>query len=139
MENKIIEFINIIADDLGIDSPPVSVDASGFKTKTGLAYCDGSTIFLRSAELVPELFLALAHELRHLWQIKNNKAFYFSNYKDNSILDIEAYNLQPAEVDANAYAAAVMVDFFSIKPLFQGLPESVVDAIYSRIDEILNE
>ena len=61
-----------------------------------------------------------------------------SGYKpSNKCSSVEEYNLQIAEVDANAFASIVMSDFFSIKPQWNGLSNKVIDAIEKRIKFLL--
>lgn len=78
---------------------------------------------------------SIAHELRHIWQIKYNEKFYLETYKTIDLCySVEEYNLQPAEIDANAFAYIVMVDFFGIKPLFNGLSDTVKSKIMERVE-----
>lgn len=134
------QYINDLCDELDIDVPEVSHDTSIFRTDTTMAFCDGDKIYLRSKkENDPDLLFSIAHELRHLWQIKNDNEFYFSNYKSSDELNTNSYNLQPAEVDANAWASIVMSDLFHLKPLYEGMSYRVITAIQKRIQEILEE
>ena len=99
-----------------------------------------STIYLKDYDKPnPDQLFSIAHELRHVWQIENNQELYFSNYQTVDIIGIEKYNLQPAEVDANAFASIVMVDFFHLQPQYKGLSVSVISAIKNRIAEIITE
>ena len=92
----------------------------------------------KSYENKADLLFAIAHELRHKYQIDNHK-FDFENYKTSTEVTTEEYNLQKEEIDANAYAGVVMMDLFGIKPLFDGLPTKVIQEIEKKIDEIVNE
>ena len=47
---------------------------------------------------------------------------------------MEEYNLQIAELDANAFGGLVMIKFFHIKPLFEGVPISVKSKIFERME-----
>lgn len=132
------EFIFEICDMLNIKEPSISYDTSNFPTDTMMAQCDpsGDTIYLKRYDTPnPDQLFSVAHELRHIWQMINDKPFYFSTYKPVNLLDsIEEYNLQIAELDANAFAGLVMIKFFHLKPLFEGLPDSVKTKIYERMD-----
>lgn len=132
------DFICDVCDVLKIEPPKVSFDTSKFPTKTMLAQCspDGSTIYLKMCDKPnPGQLFAIAHELRHIWQIQNNKQLYFSEYKPIELCEsVEQYNLQEAELDANAFAGLVMIDFFRLKPLFEGVPESVKTKTYERME-----
>lgn len=132
------EYINDICDILNISIPAVSFDTSNFPTETMMAQVNpaGDTIYLKEFDKPnPDLLFAIAHELRHIWQIRNDKQLYFSAYKPVDLLSsVEEYNLQIAELDANAFAGLVMISFFHLTPLFDGVPESVKDKIYERME-----
>ncbi len=69
--------------------------------------------------------------------MQNDEQFYFSSYKPVDLcISVEEYNLQTAELDANAFAGIVMVDFFHLKPLFEGLSDPVKAKIHKRMEEI---
>lgn len=138
----ITEFITDICDILNIPIPIVSYDTSNFPTNTMMAQCspDGSTIYLKRYDKPnPDQLFSIAHELRHIWQIKNYQDLYFPDYQTVDMIGTEKYNLQPAEVDANAFASIVMVDFFHLQPQYKDLPDSVVSAIKKRMAEIITE
>lgn len=132
------EFIYDICDILGIKTPSVSYDTSNFPTDTMIAQCNpsGDTIYLKKYEkLNPDQLFSIAHELRHIWQMINDKPLYFSTYKPIDLLDsVEEYNLQIAELDANAFAGLVMIEFFQLEPLFNGLSDSIKSKIYERME-----
>lgn len=132
------KFLDYVCSVLHIDVPTVSLDESKFPTKTMKAYYDPltKTLFLRSFEnLNLDILFAVSHELRHIWQVKTNEKFYFSNYKPIKENDsLEEYNLQIAEVDAHAFAALLMIENFGVKPLFNGLSDSVKQKIYERVE-----
>ena len=133
-------FIRDLCILLQIPMPIVSFDTSNFTTPTMMAQFnpEGDKIYLRKpTKLNPDFFFAIAHELRHIWQMKNDREFYFLDYLPVELLpSVEEYNLQPAEVDANAFAGLVMINFFHVRPLYQGLPDNVRNAIFERIDEL---
>lgn len=134
------EFIIDICDILNISVPSVSFDISNFSTDTMMAQCsqDGSTIFLKKYDKPnPDQLFAIAHELRHIWQLKSDEQFYFSAYKPIELCSsAEEYNLQPAELDANAFAGLVMMEFFHLKPLFEGVSDVVKSKIFERMEYI---
>lgn len=113
MPNDLIDdFIDDICDFLVIPKPKISFDTSMFKTSTTLAMCDLDTIYIKKIDKPnPDLLFSIAHELRHMWQLKNHENDYFTDYRQSFEIGTEAYNLQPAEIDANAFASVVMVDF----------------------------
>lgn len=134
----ITEFIEDVCHELEISVPKISYDTSVLLSETMMALCDGETIYIRKKDKPdPDTLFAIAHELRHLWQIKYHENEYMSDYKDRSVLDVEEYNLQIAEIDANAYAAIVMEFMVGLKPLFNGMSAEVVAKIQARKLEIL--
>lgn len=129
-------FIEYTCKVLHIKPPIISYNESNFPTASMKAYYDSArkTIFLRKFEsLNPDILFAVAHEIRHIWQLKTNEKFYFANYKQNSKDSLEDYNLQIAEIDAHAFAALLMMNNFGIKPLFNGLSDTVKSKIDERI------
>lgn len=87
-----------------------------------------------------DALFSIAHELRHAWQffIKDPR-FDLESYQKSNTLSAEEYNLQPCEIDANAFAHIMMVDFFGVTPTYNGLSKKVTDKIKERIEEILQE
>lgn len=136
----IYDFISDICDILNISVPSVSFDTSNFTTDTMMAQCnpDGSIIYVKKYNRPnPDQFFSIAHELRHIWQMQNNEELYFSTYKPIDLCkSVEEYNLQTAELDANAFAGLVMIDFFHLEPLFQNVSEPVKTKIYERMEHL---
>ena len=134
----IYDFINDICNILNIPTPSISFDTSNFSTDTMMAQCspDGSTIYIKKYDKPnPDQLFSIAHELRHVWQIQNDEQFYLSTYKPIDLCpSIEEYNLQIAELDANSFAGLIMIEFFHIKPLFEGVSDSVKSKIYKRME-----
>ena len=131
------EFINDVCDILNISVPAISFDTSNFTSDTMMAQVNpsGDTIYLKKHDKPnPDQLFSIAHELRHIWQIQNDEKLYFSTYKPIDLLpSVEEYNLQIAELDANAFASLVMIDFFHLKPLFEGVHDSVKAKIFERM------
>lgn len=132
--DKIISFIEKICDILEIEVPIVLISPNDLRTKTQLAALINEDLILKNSSFTPDTAFAIAHELRHKWQIQNNYKLYFSDYKEVGTTSIEEYNLQLAEVDANAFGAVIMSSLFGIKPLFNGLPNNVKQAIFERAE-----
>ena len=132
------DFILDVCDYLGIDPPELSYNTDHFSSDTMIAQCspDGTTIFVKPFEKInPDILFAVAHELRHVWQIRTDKNKYMANYKPvNMFSSVDDYNLQPAEIDANAFGAVVMIDFFGITPLFNGLSDNVKTATWDHVN-----
>lgn len=134
------DFIHEICEILNIPTPSVSYDTSHFSTETMQAqfHPASNTLYLKKAETVnPDQLFCIAHELRHSWQIKKDESLYFSSYKTvEKCPSVEAYNLQLAELDANAFATIVMTDFFHLKPTFERVSDLVKTKIFERIEEL---
>lgn len=133
-------FVSDVCSILGIASPEIAYDSSLFPTETTLTLCSPSEnkIYLKCFDKPSaDILFSIAHELRHLYQFQTDEKLYFGAYKPSNMCDsIEQYNLQLAEIDANAFAGCVMVDFFHLKPLFEGLPDSAKEKIYDRMQYI---
>lgn len=133
------EFIKIVCDDLKIDKPIVK-EVLFLHTPTQLAeYIPSDNILkYRSGKIPLDTMFSIAHELRHIWQMKNCPEI-FHSYVNSTDADIEQYNLQSAEIDANAYAMVIMKSGFGVTPQFKGLSEKVKKKILLRANETLKE
>ena len=137
------EFITDVCELLEIRVPKISYDTTHFATKTTMAQCEltSNTIYLNKLDKQnPDYLFAISHELRHIFQYQDNEQFYLSNYKtSDNCSSIEEYNLQIAEVDANAFASIIMVEYFHMQPQWNGLSDKVIHAINDRINIIIRE
>ena len=137
----IYDYIDEICDFLDIDCPEIEF-TNKYRSPTMLAELvirqeDEPILRLRfDYENQADFYTAIAHELRHVWQIENG-FFDFSNYKTVDIIGIEMYNLQAEEIDANAFSRFWMIPHFKLDPLFDGLPEVCRNAINKRFKELL--
>ena len=75
--------------------------------------------------------------ITYAYQLENDRSLH--DYRTSDQLDIDEYNAQPLEVDANAFAAVVMAEFFGISPQFLNMPESIRQLIYVRKRQIQKE
>lgn len=137
------EFIKEVCGILEISPPIISFDTSKFTSKTMLGQCspNGSTIYLKKYDKanLNQLF-TIAHELRHVWQRKTDANLFFTDYKPREdCSSVEEYNLQLAELDANAFGRVILVSFFHVEPLFKGLSEYVKIKIKEQADYIYKE
>lgn len=135
------EFITDVCELLDVEVPKISYNTSHFLTTTTLAQCEPTenVIYLNKVDKPnPDYVFSIAHELRHIYQYQTDEKFYLSEYKpSNKCSSVEEYNLQIAEVDANAFASIVMADFFSMKPQWNGLSDKVINTIENRIKFLL--
>ena len=139
MNELITNLIKQICSDLNIEVPGISNDVSMFPTSTTIAMADveKNIIYIKEQNVNPDLIFAIIHELRHMWQYKTNKIKYMHNYKTSKELSVEEYNLQIAEIDANAYAGLIMINNFGLKPQWNGLSDNVIRSIEKRITELI--
>jgi Zn-dependent peptidase ImmA (M78 family) len=132
-------YIDYIAKGiLDIDTPDwIEVKILDTDTQIAAADIKKNIIYTKKGTDEKMLFFAIAHELRHMWQAKNKKDFLIKF--DKSKKDIKCYNEQEAEVDANAFAAAIMMLMFGIRPLFKTLGEETREKIYVQTEIIMDE
>lgn len=127
---------------LNVPEPIIrAVDPAELQTKTTRCALslDGSRIaisqdFINSNPGTAEVWLALSHECRHIWQIHHTE--YMSSYKPSSALSVSEYNQQAAEIDAWAWAVVVLSDRFGVRPT---LEENLGVDVWLRIVERANE
>ena len=134
-----IKFAREVSAILKIAAPAIRfVPVKQLRTSTQIAALTPDGILIRNdIGVTPELFFAIAHELRHAYQLENDRSLH--DYRTSDQLDIDEYNAQPLEVDANAFAAGVMAEFFGISPQFLHMPESIRQLIYVRKRQIQKE
>ena len=133
------KYITDVCKILDIKPPIVSYDTSHFQSDTMLAQCSsaGTTIFIKNTNSFnPDCAFSIAHELRHIWQVRTDCEKFLFDYQTADKIDTETYNNQFAEIDANAFAAIIMTNFFSLTPQWNGLSDTVILKINSRIAEI---
>lgn len=130
--------INLVCKDLKIKRPKVSYDTSVFTSPTMMAMVspDGRTIHIPDREKDPDLLFSAAHELRHVWQMQNTPQI-FETYKPREhCFTIQEYNLQEAELDANAYAGHIMIKLYGLHPRFDGMTDLVKNEIFKRMEKL---
>lgn len=136
-KNVIKRYINLICRDLEIEKPSVVfVDTLFTDTQMAMFSASENKIMIKNdVKDYRDVIFAIAHELRHKYQIDNN-LYSFKDYKTSIEVDIETYNSQEQEVDAHAYACKYMIIEFEVQPLFNGFSEEVKKLIYERVKEI---
>jgi len=128
------EVVLIMSDILNIRCPQVSFhsDLNG----DGEIFDDNSLVML--PDLLACSFISMvtliAHELRHAWQ-HINKPEWNKNYLSGDENNTESYLLQPAEIDAEAFARKLMEVVWGID-LFRHPKEEVTKALIKRKNEI---
>lgn len=123
---------NIIKSELNLELLPLEVaDLPG--TLLAALCCGeggiGALILVKAKyESEYDYIFAIAHEMRHYWQIVNRLIELDTCGGSGGSKD--AYNLQPEELDAQAFGAFVMQKYFGVKPLFKGLDGKTKKAIF---------
>lgn len=146
LEKRIMEDVTIIdtvekcAENLKIDCPKISFGLDG-RTSGNIAatILDSNKkvkeiLLTNDYDNILDTLLAVCHEMRHIYQSVYDKNILDGYIELGSDISFEAYNLQAAEVDANAYASLFIQSNFGVKPLFQNFSESVRKKIEKRID-----
>ena len=142
IDEDVIEiFTYDLADILDIDDPDVIVDDD--LLNYGVLACfmpdEYSVHICLETDNLFNILFALAHEFRHIWQYEEDEEKYVKNQKSKMELGSKAYNLQIAEIDANAFAHLIMTNWFGVKPTFENLDDEVKEAIYKREKEIAED
>ena len=130
------QFAEQVAAILGIPCPTIK-NVTQLSTPTQIAAIDpdGMILTLRSnAEMYDKAF-AIAHELRHLWQQRTG-LFDLTAHSAAGSISTVAYNMQPEEIDANAFAALIMESSFGVRPMFSAFPSELICKIESQKDVI---
>ncbi len=133
------KFMKSICIDLDIKMPVLEI-SSDFPTPTTLALYDSKfdKIKIRKSYEVPfDLFFSVAHELRHKYQIMYNTCD-LSYYTSSNKISKREYNLQSAEIDANAYAYLIMKATFNVECFFNGLDKDIIETIKDKAMQIAN-
>lgn len=144
-EKAIEEFVDICCGNLNLNErPKIQVDPSKLHSPTmQAAYTSEGILYLRE---IPDgkpdlmLFISIAHELRHAWQIQTDPEYWCEPHKDISeCASIAEYCAQREEVDANAFAMFVCVALWKLEPQFESLDDKTFSAIYERSKQIAAE
>ena len=141
-KEQMIQFANAVCEVLNLTNIDIEIEdglKAGSSTTMAIYDNEKKVIKIKNSVQTLDLLFAIAHELRHAWQIKENEAYWMNGYKSVKELGVEDYNLQPAEIDANAFGAIIMMDIFGVKPLWHGLTKNVIQEIDLRIAELKKE
>ncbi len=135
------KFIQTLCCILKIPKPVISYDTSIFPSVQVKAMYihNKNTIYLAQFEKPDfEILFSITHELRHAWQFQNNPIFYFGNYHGlNECSNLDEYNNQAAEIDANAFGELILNSFFHVSPQYYSLSEYSRQQIHKRAKEIM--
>lgn len=146
LEKEMVKDITILdtaekcAENLNIKCPKISFGLDG-RTSGNIAatILDSNKkvkeiMIINDYNNILDALLAVCHEMRHIYQSVYDEHILDEYIELGSGISFEAYNLQAAEVDANAYASLFIQANFGIKPLFQNFSEPVRKKIEKRID-----
>ena len=136
----IIRVAEACAGELGIDCPQIKFGAEKKSTGNiaGLVLDSKKNpkyIAISEYDNTLDALFAVCHELRHVYQAANMPDI-FQHYQEMGTFDTESYNLQVAEIDANAYASIFIERHFGVSPLFNGYSAKIKAAIKKRKSEI---
>lgn len=135
---SVIQFVKIICGTLEIGVPKI-YKVQRLSTPTTLAEYDKENDILFYKDLGNlDIYFTIAHELRHKWQLKYHSDW-FADYKPSKDLSHLEYNMQQVELDANGFAVIAYVDLLGLKPTFDGVDDTVVNAIFDMADKIAEE
>lgn len=140
---KINKLISMISEVLGIHEPQIDYNEKFLSTNTMLAavsFPDKIIHIRKRCKNSYDLYLAIAHEMRHIWQYDNSEyRKLFDDYK-HSLDNLGEYNKQALEIDAHAFSIIVMTELFGVKPTFENvLDQQTIKAINERISEIYKD
>lgn len=136
-DTNISHVIIDVCYQLDIDTPRFTMaDTLNDTQLANYNYKTDTLTIKKNYSVLYDAYFAIAHELRHKYQVVYN-TYSFKDYKSTNTLSIHDYNMQPQEIDANAFAYLYMVSTFKVKPLFNGLDEDVKQAIIKKAKYIL--
>lgn len=131
--------IDYICFVLGVNTPKIIVtdDQEHFVTDTTFAALNYKTkqVYI-SKDMMNDLMSTIffvAHELRHLWQIENDKVN-LTDYKQSDKVDLDTYYLQECEIDANAFAIAYMRKYFKRDMKLTVISDKISDETIKRAE-----
>lgn len=133
---SIVKLVKACADLLGVNCPKIDFDYEAKKVGNLAGLDNGILKVVHDYDNIYDIYFAICHEMRHLYQLTYNQDI-FKNYIELSDeIDTEKYNLQAAEIDANAFATIFIEQNIGVRPLFLGYSDKVKEKIFERVDEL---
>ena len=82
-----------------------------------------------------DTYFVVAREVRHMWQMMNDRKKYFTDYLTSPSISFEDQNAQISEIDSTAFAIYIIRKFFSLTPKIINSPETsnLIDLRYNYI------
>lgn len=123
---RMTDFVNKLCLDLQIKDVPKVLRVKNIGTQIARLKMPARVIEIRTTN-IPDTLFALAHEMRHLWQIDNNR-FDVQAYVESGA-SLDDYSKQEVEIDANAYAVYVVSQILGAVPTFEKYSAEVRNAM----------
>ena len=136
---SIRQFADECSDFLGIKCPKITFGFSKLKQGNLSVLVLDENKQVKSIKVSDEcedildIYFAICHELRHVYQTVYAPDLFSQYATIDDGLSTEEYNLQPAEIDANAFASVYMREKFGVSPLFRSYSEKVKNEIYLQM------
>lgn len=93
----------------------------------------------KNVDDIRDAYFFVFHEIRHVWQRVTNPKLYFENYAQLQEIGEDAYYSQIAEIDANAFALALMKGKYSLVPKVTTMPKDILDIVLVREKKLRKE
>ena len=132
------KYIENVAKLLDVEIPQIE-QGEGSEYETSEYQPETDIIILVEELASQESYVTLAHEFRHKWQWEKNRDVYFTDYKQREEIVPEKYEMQLAEIDANAFAMLVCFKLLGGGPTFPNQTECVRKLIFKRAAELSEE
>lgn len=143
-EIQINDLILEICNYLNISPPNVHyITSTNRGAIASTTYDKNKNTFLmtidRNVDDIRDAYFFVFHELRHVWQRITNAKMYFENYAQLPEIGEDAYYSQIAEIDANAFALALMKGKFNLIPKVTTMPKDILDIVLVREKKLRKE
>ena len=130
MNSKYKEWASHLSDKLGVKCPRMRHT----NDKCSKYFPKENIIYVADYENELDTLLAIAHEVRHVWQVE--KGIDLSQSIIQGSVDTDTYNHQPHEIDANAFGKLAMESEFGVSPRWDGYSDEVVHLINRQARKI---
>lgn len=135
----------VVCKDLNTLCIPAILSCSTGDELKHFGFTNGKYIYCRIDLYCVDIFNTVAHEIRHIWQLKNG--FDFSDYVANPE-DFDEYWNHPAEIDAREYARKITskhesnveaLQWSYIKSSIIRIPSKIAFRIERRINKLIRK
>lgn len=124
-----IKFAREVSAILKIAAPAIRfVPVKQLRTSTQIAALTPDGILIRNdIGVTPELFFAIAHELRHAYQLENDRSLH--DYRTSEQLDIDEYNAQPLDESGEVSDPLVFINLIDSGGSWKGTYSELADRL----------